>query len=123
MKKIKYTPDAADKLRALKATISQEYGVDNARKIVKNITDAIRGLSDYEEKGPEVSKMFDVVSDYRYIFKLKLLNVDVDSGIETVNNISNSLQKVLDVLTGKNIERSLIINILEIALDEKIEGV
>ena len=71
MKKIKYTPDAADKLRALKATISQEYGVDNARKIVKNITDAIRGLSDYEEKGPEVSKMFDVVSDYRYIFVSK----------------------------------------------------
>ena len=71
MKKIKYTPDAADKLRALKATISQEYGVDNARKIVKNITDAIRGLSDYEEKGSEVSKMFDVVSDYRYIFVSK----------------------------------------------------
>lgn len=71
MKKIKYTPDTADKLRALKATISQEYGVDNARKIVKNITDAIRGLSDYEEKGPEVSKMFDVVSDYRYIFVSK----------------------------------------------------
>lgn len=71
MKKIKYTPDATEKLRALKATISQEYGVDNARKIVKNITDAIRGLSDYEEKGPEVSKMFDVVSDYRYIFVSK----------------------------------------------------
>ena len=58
-------------MRALKATISQEYGVDNARKIVKNITDAIRGLSDYEEKEPEVSKMFDVVSDYRYIFVSK----------------------------------------------------
>lgn len=71
MKKIKYTPDAADKLRALKAIISQEYGVDNARKIVKNITDAIRGLSDYEEKEPEVSKMFDVMSDYRYIFVSK----------------------------------------------------
>lgn len=71
MKKIKYTPDAADKLRALKATISQEYGVDNARKIVKNITDAIRGLSNYEEKVPEVSKMFDVVSDYRYIYVSK----------------------------------------------------
>ena len=71
MKKIKYTPDVADKLRALKATISQEYGVDNARKIVKNITDAIRGLGDYEEKGPEVSKMIDVVSDYRYIFVSK----------------------------------------------------
>ena len=68
MKKIKYTPDAADKLRALKSAISSEYGEDKAKKIIKSITDAIRGLCDYEEKGPEVSKMFDVVSDYRYIF-------------------------------------------------------
>ena len=71
MKKIKYTPDAADKLRALKMAVSQEYGLDSAKKIVKSITDAIRGLCDYEEKGPEVSKMFDVVSDYRYIFVFK----------------------------------------------------
>ena len=71
MKKIKYTPDAADKLRTLKIAISQEYGSDSAKKIVKGITDAIRGLCDYEEKGSEVSKMFDVVSDYRYIFVSK----------------------------------------------------
>ena len=67
MKKIKYTPDAADKLRTLKIAISQEYGSDSAKKIVKSITDAIRGHCDYEAKGAEVSKMFDVVSDYRYI--------------------------------------------------------
>lgn len=60
MKKIKYTPDAADKLRALKIAISQEHGSDIAKKIVKSITDAIRGLCDNEEKDPEVSKMFDV---------------------------------------------------------------
>lgn len=71
MKKIKYTPDAADKLRALKMAISQEYGSDSAKKIIKSITDAIRGLCDYEEKGPEVSKMFDVASDYRYIIVSK----------------------------------------------------
>ena len=68
MKKIKYTPDAADKLRTLKSAISGEYGSNSAKKIVKSITDAIRGLCDYEEKGPEVSKMLDIVSDYRYIF-------------------------------------------------------
>ena len=68
MKKIKYTPDAADKLRALKSAIFREYGEDKAKKIIKSITDTIRGLCDYEEKGHEVSKMFDVVSDYRYIF-------------------------------------------------------
>ena len=71
MKKIKYTPDVADKLRALKKAISQEYGSDKAKEIVKNITDAIRGLYDCEEKGPKVSKMFEVVSDYRYIFVSK----------------------------------------------------
>jgi len=71
LKKIKYTPDAADKLRALKSAISQEYGLGSAKKIVKSITDAIRGLCDYEEMGSEVSKMFDVASDYRYIFVSK----------------------------------------------------
>ena len=46
MKKIKYTPDAADKLRALKSAISGEYGGDKAKKIIKSITDVIRGLCD-----------------------------------------------------------------------------
>ena len=68
MKKIKYTPDAADKLRELKKSISQEYGSNSANKMVKNITDAIRGLCDYGDKGPEVSKMFDVTTDYQYLF-------------------------------------------------------
>lgn len=68
MKKIKYTPDAADKMRELKKVISQQYGADKAKVIIKTITDAIRGLADHEMKGPAVSQMFDVVSDYRYLF-------------------------------------------------------
>ena len=55
MKKIKYTPDAADQLRALKSAISQEYSEDKAKKIIKSMTDTIRELCDYEEKGPKVS--------------------------------------------------------------------
>lgn len=68
MKKIKYTPDAADKLRDIKNIISKNFGDNNAKRIVKTITEAIRDLSKYEEKGIKVSKMFDVVTDYRYIF-------------------------------------------------------
>ena len=71
MRKIKYTPDAADKLRGLKMIISQEYGADNARRIIKNITASIKELRDYAEKGPSVSTMFDVVSDYRYLYVSK----------------------------------------------------
>ena len=71
LKKIKYTPDAADKLRELKRAISQQYGASKANQIVKTITDAIRGLCDNEKKGPEVSRMFDVVTDYRFLFVSK----------------------------------------------------
>ena len=71
MKTIKYTPDAADKLRTMQMAISKDYGIGVAKKIIKSITEAIRELCNYEEKGPEVSKMFDVVSDYRYLFVCK----------------------------------------------------
>ncbi len=68
MKRIKYTPDAADKLRNLKQMILQEYGKDVAKRIVKNIMYAIKGLCDYEEKGLRVADFFDVSTDYRYIY-------------------------------------------------------
>ena len=71
MKKITYTPDAADKLRKMKTVISQEYGLENAKKVIKNITDAIKGLGEYAEKGIRVSKMFDTATDYRYLFVSK----------------------------------------------------
>lgn len=68
MKKIKYTPDAADKLRELKKAITQSYGADKAIEIVKKITDAIRDFGTNEKKGPAVSQMFGVDTDYRFLF-------------------------------------------------------
>lgn len=71
MKEIKYTPDAADKLRKIKSIITQEYGENTAKKIVKMITDAIKGLVLYEKKGKAVSEIFDIVTDYRCLFVSK----------------------------------------------------
>lgn len=71
MKKIKYTPDAADKIRALNQYITHHYGSDKAQKIIRIITDAVRGLSQNERKGVKASNMFDIVTDYRYIFIAK----------------------------------------------------
>ena len=68
MKKIKYTPDVADKLRELKKAITQSYGADKAIEIVKKITDAIRDRGPKEKKGPAVSLMFGVDTDYRFLF-------------------------------------------------------
>jgi len=71
VKTIQYTPDAADKLRELKKAVTQQYGEEIAKKIIRTITEAIRGLCEYEEKGSEVSKKFDVITNYRYIFVAK----------------------------------------------------
>ena len=68
MKEIKYAPDAADKLRGMKKAIAEQYGTEKAKEILKTIIGAINTLSDNEEMGPEVARMFDVVTDYRYLF-------------------------------------------------------
>ena len=44
MKRIKYTPDAADKLRGIKEAITERYGSKKANEIVGEKTQAIRGL-------------------------------------------------------------------------------
>ncbi|MBQ8983468.1 MAG: type II toxin-antitoxin system RelE/ParE family toxin [Lachnospiraceae bacterium] len=68
MKKIEYTPDAADKLREIKKYIVQQYGEESSKRVIQTITNAIRGLCEYEKKGPEVSKMFEIDTEYRYLF-------------------------------------------------------
>ena len=62
MKKIKYTPDAAEKLRMINRTIQLQYGRGKAKTVISGITRAIRGLMDNEQKGPSVEKMFGVVA-------------------------------------------------------------
>ncbi len=68
MKKIKYTPDAAEKLRNINKSIFEKYGSTVAKKVIGQIAEAIRGLAEYEQKGVSVEKMLGISSDYRYIY-------------------------------------------------------
>lgn len=71
MKKIVYTPNAADKLRIMKRNISLQYGTKKAKEIAGSIIRSIQDLSDHELKGPSVEKMFGITSDYRYFYIAK----------------------------------------------------
>ena len=71
MKKILYTPDAADKLLELRDAILLQYGAFKAKTILKSITSAIKDLSHNENKGPKAANMFGIDTDYRYIFVSK----------------------------------------------------
>lgn len=71
MKQIKYSPDAADKLRAINRGILLQYGSQKAKAIIGRITGTIRGLKDNEEIGPSVEEMLSVPCNYRYLFVAK----------------------------------------------------
>ena len=101
MKKIKYTPDAADKLRDMKSTIAAQFGSKKAKEIVGKITQAVRDLAINEEKGPSVEAMFGVPSDYRYIFVSKnYVFYDVESDSIKVINIYNEKEDFMWLLFG-----------------------
>lgn len=63
--KLKYSPDAREKLIELKAQIGALYGKETAAKIVSKITNEIRGLQDYPKKGVSVEDILGISTPYR----------------------------------------------------------
>ena len=68
MKQIKYTPDAADRLRDIKRKVSQEYGNNKSKNVIGKIVKSINGLLEHENKGLSVQNMFGIAADYRYLY-------------------------------------------------------
>lgn len=65
--KLKYSPDANDKLRELKKQIAATYGNQVAIKILSKITSDMRGLQDNPEKGPSVEALLGIPTPYRFL--------------------------------------------------------
>lgn len=65
--KLKYSPDASDRLREIKKQISALYGKEVATKIVSKLMGEIRGLQDNPEKGPSVEAMLNIPTSYRFL--------------------------------------------------------
>ena len=65
--KLKYSPDASDKLRELNKQITANYGKTVATKIVSKIMGEIRDLQNNPEKGPSVEAMLGIPTPYRFL--------------------------------------------------------
>ena len=65
--KLKYSPDASDKLRELNKQIISYNGKTAANKIVSKIMGDIRGLRDNPEKGPSVEALLGIPTSYRVL--------------------------------------------------------
>lgn len=68
MKKIEYSALVKRKLRSLKEQLAFEYGKEKAQDIVRSMLDAVDKLESFEKSGSEISKLYDVDTDYWYIF-------------------------------------------------------
>lgn len=60
MKKVEYTPNAANKLRQLNQYMTLYYGNKKAKEVTTKITKAILELINNEQMGPSVKEMFGV---------------------------------------------------------------
>lgn len=65
--KLKYSPDARDKLREIKAQITETHGNELAFKILYKITSDIRGLQDNPNKGSSVEALLGSPTPYRFL--------------------------------------------------------
>ena len=69
MRTIEYSQIARRKLKELREYLRREYGEAISSKIVKGITEKVRGLSMFPEKGVSISKLYDSIeTDYYYLF-------------------------------------------------------
>lgn len=68
MKKLKYSPDACEKLKQIKQYVTQKFGADTANKVIKELTKDVRDLQHFENKGVSVESVLGIPCDYRMLY-------------------------------------------------------
>lgn len=68
MKRLEYSPDAAQKLRNIKRDVTVNYDADVAKRVVSNMTQTIRRLQRFEQSGISVEKAIGVPCDCLMVY-------------------------------------------------------
>lgn len=68
MVKLEYSQIVRRKLKKLRDELTQNYGEDNSKRIMGNITNGIRRLETFPQFGVKISSQYDIKCDYSYIF-------------------------------------------------------
>lgn len=100
--KVRYTPEALRDLQRISASIMEKFNNETVEKrVLKNITGAIRGLEVFPYKGVEVQAVVGVLTDYRYIFNEKnYVFYRIEEEEISIIRILNEKQDYMRVLFG-----------------------
>lgn len=67
MRKIEYSQIVRQKLKNLRIDLSK-YGEDNSQNQIKKMLSTIKNLGNFSESGVRISEMYNIETDYYYIF-------------------------------------------------------
>ncbi len=68
MKKLKYSPEVAEKLKSIKCEVEDTYGKEIAKRVVGNMTKAFRRLQQFEQSGVSVERTIGFPCDYYMVY-------------------------------------------------------
>ena len=68
MKYVEYSLIVHRKLKDLGAELTEKYGERTAKQSVRTIIKAANGLDQFPKKGVAVSELYDIESEYRYLY-------------------------------------------------------
>jgi plasmid stabilization system protein ParE len=68
LKRLEYSQIVRKKLKKLKTELTEEYGAERSKKIISEMTKAVRRLEEFSDSGVDISRMYDVDTDYFYVF-------------------------------------------------------
>ncbi|MCM1498337.1 MAG: type II toxin-antitoxin system RelE/ParE family toxin [Clostridium sp.] len=101
MKKLKYSPNAREKLKQIKQYVAQKFGVDTAGKVMKEITKSIRDLQQFEDKGVSVESVLGIPCDYRMLYvQHNYVFYQIEADVIKITDIYNEKEDFMWKLFG-----------------------
>jgi len=105
--KLKYSPDARDKLRCIKAQITLAHGKTVAVHIVSKMMGEIKGLKDNPQKGPSVEALLGIPTQYRFLHvSQNYVFYRIEDDTIFVTDIYNEREDFLRRIFGVNLRTS-----------------
>lgn len=71
MKKIRYSQDYKEKIQKMRRYLDAQFGNAKRVEIFKTINSRIKSIREHEDIGISVREMFNVDTDYQYIYAAK----------------------------------------------------
>ena len=101
MPKIQYSKAASKDLQHIQEYISENWGEDTAKKIVKSIISDIKDLEQHPGLGVSLGKMIDFPTNYRYLFLEKnYIFYQLEADVIHIIRIANERQDFIRLLFG-----------------------